>query len=104
MNVITFTTSSGGPCQKAGCRVPSVDIGRYEYYEKYLTLIFWTDWAGRLTVYYTINGSPQSWTVDEELETEKSYQVEIKQYKRNGKVKKLKYFFFFFLKNISVLV
>ena len=27
MNVITFTTSNGGACEQAFCRVPSVDLG-----------------------------------------------------------------------------
>ena len=27
MNVMTFTTSSGGACERAYCRIPSVDIG-----------------------------------------------------------------------------
>ena len=48
---------------------------------------YFTDWEGRLTVYYTINGVPESWKVDEELEIARWYQVEIKQSKRNGKVK-----------------
>ena len=29
MNVITFTTSDGGACQRSNCRVPSVDLGKH---------------------------------------------------------------------------
>ena len=34
MNVITFTTSNGGACEQAFCRVPSVDLGSMIYKRK----------------------------------------------------------------------
>ena len=57
--------------------------------------IFYSDWEGKLTVYYTINGSPKSWKVNDELEPETWYQVEIKQIEQDGKVKSRDCFFLF---------
>ena len=53
-------------------------------------------------MYYTIKGSPSSWTIDKVLETDHWYQVEIKQSKRNGKgqVKKLFFCFCFFISKL----
>ena len=48
-------------------------------------------------MYYAINGSPQSWKVDEELELEKWYQVEIKQSKGDGHGKAYKLNIFWYL-------
>ena len=59
-----------------------------------------TDWEGHLTVYYTINGVPKSWNVDMELELANWYEVEIKQSKRDEKVKSWNYFANFLLLEI----
>ena len=56
-----------------------------------------TDWEGKLTVYYTINGSPKSVKVKEELQLEKWYTVEIKQSEKDGKVKNRKCFVIFLM-------
>ena len=70
MNIFTFTDD--GDCDKAGCRVPSIDI----------------DSQGTLIIHYTSSGSPEVWEYDDQLDLDKWYEIEIKQYDKDGKVLK----------------
>ena len=65
MNIFTFTND--GDCDKAGCRVPSIDI----------------DSQGSLIIHYTSSGSPEVWEYDDQLDLDKWYEIEIKQYAKD---------------------
>ena len=68
INVFTFKVN--GDCEDFECNNPKVDI----------------DSEGRVIIHYEINGSPEVWTSNENFNPETWYEIEIKQYEKNGEV------------------